>query len=206
MEDDQAIIDLYLSDPDRFTVCEFYKQGNCKFGDRCQYMHPEELAIDEDGNDIYQLDDECCICLEKVLENGRQFGVLENCDHTFCLKCIRNWRSTYDKKTTKHHFRTCPICRRNSYLVIPSSYLVMSGPSKQALVDEYKEVLKEIPCRLFNKGKGECPFMNSCNYTHKLPDGTLYEYPWKDVKLNEQGEWEDDRDLTLAERFGNLNF
>lgn len=48
--------------------------------------------------------------------------------------------------------------------------------------------------------------MNSCNYSHRLPDGTIYEYPWKDIKLNEMGEWEDDQELTLAERFGNLNF
>jgi E3 ubiquitin-protein ligase makorin len=167
-------------------------------------MHPPDLGLDDEGNDIYEMDEECCICLEKVLDNGRQFGVLENCDHTFCLKCIRGWRSTYDKRTTKNHFRTCPICRRNSYLVIPSSYLVKSGPEKTSLVEEYKEVLKEIPCRLFNKGKGECPFMNSCNYSHRLPDGTVYEYPWKDVKLNEMGEWEDDHELTLAERFGNF--
>jgi hypothetical protein len=53
MEDDQAIIDLYLSDPARFTVCEYYKQGYCKFGDECAYVHPPELAFDENGNDVY---------------------------------------------------------------------------------------------------------------------------------------------------------
>jgi E3 ubiquitin-protein ligase makorin len=70
-------------------------------------------------------------------------------------------------------------------LVVPSDHLVKSGPEKEDLISEYKEVLKEIPCRLFNKGKGECPFRNSCNYAHVLPDGTAYEYPWKDIKLNE---------------------
>ncbi len=206
MEDDDQIIDLFLQNPDRFTVCEYYKRGNCRYGDSCRYYHPTEMRKDYSGNPLYGLDEECCICLEKVLQHGRQFGVLDGCDHTFCLKCIRNWRSTYDKRTTKYHYRTCPICRRNSYLVVPSDHLVKSGPEKNDLIEEYKEVLKEIPCRLFNKGKGECPFRNSCNYAHALPDGTIYEYPWKDIKLNEQGEWEDDYELTLAERFGNLNF
>ena len=38
----------------------------------------------------------CSICLEKVLEkenpSDRKFGLMA-CDHVFCLKCIRTWRS-----------------------------------------------------------------------------------------------------------------
>lgn len=158
MEDDEAIIDLFTKNPDRFKMCEFYQRGHCKFGDACKYFHPPPEQKAAGGFDKYKLDEECCICLEKVLAAGRQFGVLENCDHTFCLKCIRDWRSTYDKKTSKHHFRTCPICRRNSFLVIPSDHLVKSGPEKTDLIEEYKEVLKAIPCRIFNKGKEDCPF------------------------------------------------
>ena len=50
-------------------------------------------------------DAECVICLEKVLANGRKFGILENCSHTFCLNCIRDWRATYDKKIKKTNNR-----------------------------------------------------------------------------------------------------
>ena len=46
--------------------------------------------------------------------------------------------------------------------------------------------------------------MNSCLYAHLLPNGTPDEYPWKDTKLNENGEWEDDIEPTLAQRFGSL--
>ena len=39
---------------------------------------------------------ECGICLERVLSKvnpaDRRFGLL-NCDHAFCLKCIRGWRA-----------------------------------------------------------------------------------------------------------------
>jgi len=83
--------------------------------------------------------------------------------------------------------------------------MIKCGPEKDDLINEYKSVIKEIPCKHFNKGKGACPFMNSCFYAHYLPDGSTYQYPWKDNKINEFGEWEDDRDMTLADRFGNLN-
>jgi E3 ubiquitin-protein ligase makorin len=119
------------------------------------------------------------VCLEMVLENDKQFGVLDGCDHTFCLKCIRGWRATYDRRTSKHHFRTCPICRKNSYLVIPSYYMVNSGPDKDALIEEYCDTLKNIPCKHFNGGQGSCPFRNSCNYAHEI-GGQHYEYPWVD--------------------------
>lgn len=87
--------------------------------------------------------------------------------------------------------------------MIPSFYMIRSGPEKDDLIEEYKEAIGEIPCKHFNKGKGMCPFMNSCHYTHLLPDGTKYVYPWKDNKINEYGEWEDDQDRTLADRIGN---
>ena len=129
---------------------------------------------------------------------------MDGCDHTFCLDCIRGWRGTYDKHSTKHHYRTCPICRRNSYIVIPSSYIIKNGPEKTDMIEEYKEVLKSIPCRHFNKGKCVCPFQNSCFYAHLMPDGTDYMYPWKDNKINEFGEWEDDTEVTLADRIGRI--
>lgn len=87
-------------------------------------------------------------------------------------------------------------------MVIPSFTIVKSGPEKDELIETYKDYISEIPCKHFNKGKGSCPFMNSCNYSHRLPDGSKYVYPWKDNKINEYGEWEDDEELTLAQRFG----
>ena len=82
--------------------------------------------------------------------------------------------------------------------------MVRSGPEKDDLVEEYKENVAAIPCKHFNRGKGACPFMNSCFYAHLLPDGTKYVYPWKDNKINANGEWEDDEDSTLAERIGSV--
>jgi len=39
MEDDDEIIDLFLSNPDRFTHCPYFQQGNCRYGDNCRYLH-----------------------------------------------------------------------------------------------------------------------------------------------------------------------
>lgn len=188
--------------------------GNCRFGDNCKFIHPDsadtaqqERQALKEKKDLEKYikanDEECNICLMKVLKNGRKFGVLDGCDHCFCLNCIRNWRSTYDKRVSKLHFRTCPLCRQNSYLVIPSDFFVRSGPDKEDLIDQYKETLHDIPCKHFNKGKGDCPFKNSCNYAHKLANGDRYEYPWMDDRrFTTDGEWIEDEEPTLAERMG----
>ena len=50
---------------------------------------------------------QCGICMENVLEKhkvrDRRFGLLENCAHVFCLKCIRKWRAerVYDKDVVR---------------------------------------------------------------------------------------------------------
>lgn len=180
---------------------------NCRYGDNCEFLHPKGGYTGEFANSaeeqayIKEYDEECMICLEPVLAKGKQFGVLDSCDHTFCLQCIRGWRATYDKRTVKSHFRTCPICRQSSFMVIPSNYIVNSGPDKDDLVQEYKDTLAEIPCKHFDKGKGQCPFRNSCNYAHILKNGEHYEYPWVDNKLIE-GQWMNDFTPTLAQSMG----
>jgi E3 ubiquitin-protein ligase makorin len=183
-DDEEERINRFLEQQETAIICEYFLLGNCRFGSSCKFIHPETSIADKERKEleekrarkkyIEEHDEECNICLNKVLTNGRKFGVLDGCDHTFCLNCIRNWRSTYDKRVSKLHFRTCPICRQNSYLVIPSDYMCKSGPDKDELIDEYKGTLGLIHCKHFNKGKGECPFRNSCNYAHKLPNGDDY--------------------------------
>jgi len=129
-------------------------------------MHPKSFETqmapttytDANGKLQYEGDDECVICLEKVLAKKKKFGILENCQHTFCLDCIRDWRATYDKKVKKTHYRTCPICRESSFLVIPSTRMIYDEDIKAELIDEYTEALANIPCRHFNVGRGYCPF------------------------------------------------
>ena len=45
MSDDDSIIDLFLKNPDRFKICEYFRIGNCRYGDSCKYQHPENYHI-----------------------------------------------------------------------------------------------------------------------------------------------------------------
>ena len=64
--------------------------------------------------------------------------------------------------------------------MIPSYYFVRDGAEKDEIIEGYRTALGEIPCRLFNRGKGECPFKNSCFYAHIDMDGNYFEYDWND--------------------------
>ncbi|KAG1668994.1 hypothetical protein FOA52_000587 [Chlamydomonas sp. UWO 241] len=117
---------------------------------------------------------ECGICLEKVLSqptpSDRRFGLL-TCNHPFCLKCIRGWRSkgTADLDTA---VRTCPLCRATTHFVVPSTVWPDGEADKAGIVSGYKAKLGSIDCRLFVRGEGSCPFGTSCFYRHAFPDGT----------------------------------
>ena len=44
---------------------------------------------------------ECAICLERIsgkMAAHRKFGLL-NCEHCFCLDCVRSWRAMKDSST-----------------------------------------------------------------------------------------------------------
>lgn len=122
------------------------------------------------------MEEVCGICYEKVLEKPRgkqRFGILPKCLHCFCLECIRNWRQKdgYEKETS----RSCPVCRIVSDYVIPSEYWLDTDEEKVKLIQDYKSSMKTIHCKFFKRGKGSCPFNNSCFYLHALPDGTRAE-------------------------------
>ncbi|XP_031620393.1 probable E3 ubiquitin-protein ligase makorin-1, partial [Contarinia nasturtii] len=99
------------------------------------------------------------------------FGILPNCNHIFCLPCIRKWRQAknFDSTIT----RACPECRVESHYVCPSMYWVDTKDEKDKLLNEYKEALGRTDCKYFNRGEGTCPFGNKCFYKHALQNGEL---------------------------------
>ncbi|XP_053422880.1 probable E3 ubiquitin-protein ligase makorin-3 isoform X1 [Nycticebus coucang] len=119
------------------------------------------------------MDKVCGICMEVVYEKSRfsdrRFGILINCNHTFCLSCIRRWRRdpSYESRTVK----SCPHCRVTSNFVIPSFYWVEEEEEKQRLIQRYKEGMSKIPCLYFAGGWGYCPFGEYCFYKHQYHDG-----------------------------------
>lgn len=115
----------------------------------------------------------CGVCLEVVNEktkNEKRFGLLPNCNHCFCLTCIRRWRQStqFDKKAT----RSCPECRTPSNFVCPSKSWPENEEEKNELINKYQNALSQVECKYFKKGFGKCPFGNKCFYLHALPDGS----------------------------------
>lgn len=129
----------------------------------------------------------CSICMEVVLSKNppseQRFGILTDCEHAFCLNCIRQWRSsTHTKKAT---IRACPICRKVSYFVIPSSVWITDQAEKERLISDFKKNTRAKPCRHFQQGNGVCPFGNICFYSHAMPDGVEAEV---DLRLYKNAE------------------
>ncbi|KAL0115449.1 hypothetical protein PUN28_010763 [Cardiocondyla obscurior] len=115
----------------------------------------------------------CGVCFETIMEKSsreQRFGILPNCNHCFCLTCIRKWRQA--KQFDNKIIRACPECRIPSDFVCPSMYWVDTKEEKEKLIKDYKGALSTKDCKYFNKGRGKCPFGNKCFYLHALPDGT----------------------------------
>lgn len=165
----------------------YHLRGECRYGNHCNYVHglrcgrcgqnavhptdalaaaahehacsrvaqrKEELAASERAV--------CGICWDRPSESGTKlFGLLENCTHSFCLACIREWRSSECSAR-----RACPVCRKESFLVIPCETLESDPVVKKHVVDVYKRTLANIPCKYFAYGSGDCPFQDNCLYAH----------------------------------------
>ncbi|RWW88082.1 hypothetical protein BHE74_00003053, partial [Ensete ventricosum] len=137
----------------------------------------EHITMCQKNNDLRETtkcsqEIECSICLERVLSKPtdaeRKFVILSECDHPFCISCIRNWRrnspaSGIDLDTA---LRACPVCRKHSYFVVPSVTWFTTKEEKQEIITSYKDNLKLIDCKYFDFGNGTCPFGASCFYKH----------------------------------------
>ncbi|KAL4561822.1 hypothetical protein LXL04_033998 [Taraxacum kok-saghyz] len=192
--------------PADIVMCSFAANGNCPRGETCPHLHgdvcptcrkqclhpfrPEEREEHKTGCERkhkhlealkHSQEIECSVCLERVLSKAtaaeRKFGLLSECDHPFCISCIRNWRSSSPTSgmDVNSALRSCPICRKLSYFVIPSVIWYASKDEKQEIVDSYKARLRSIDCRHFDFGNGTCPFGTSCFYKHAYRDGRLEE-------------------------------
>lgn len=169
-------------------LCKHFLAGRCSFGNACWMSHdvakssasqnadfngckvrPSEPAFDTD-------DPECGICFESIRRKGERFGILVNCDHAFCLSCIRSWRLQKEQQERKN-LRLCPVCRKESFFVIPSDDVILDPEEKRRAMDIYKAETARIPCKMFDYGRGKCNFGTSCWYAHLNPDGTRYVPP-----------------------------
>lgn len=167
---------------DPIRICRYHLRGECRYGNHCHYVHglrcnrcgqnavhptdPVAAAAHETAcaraaarkqSLITSKSAVCGICWDKP----ERFGLLENCTHSFCLSCIREWRTSECSSR-----RVCPLCRTESYLVIPSDTLETDPAIKKDTIDGYKKNLASIPCKYFAYGHGTCPFQDACLYDH----------------------------------------
>lgn len=215
-------------------ICSFAAAGECPRGDKCPHIHgnlctlcgkhclhpfrPEECeehtkACEKRQKHLEALkrsqEIECSVCLERVLSKPtpaeRKFGLLSECDHPFCISCIRNWRSSSPSSgmDVNSALRACPICRKLSYFVVPSVIWYSTKEEKQEIVDNYKAKLKSIDCRHFDFGNGTCPFGTSCFYKHGYRDGRLEEVVLRHLGAAD-GNTVIAKDVRLCEFLGNM--
>ncbi|XP_052193308.1 E3 ubiquitin-protein ligase makorin isoform X2 [Diospyros lotus] len=204
--DTNDVFETRIIDPADHSICSFAAAGSCPRGEKCPHIHgdlcptcekqclhpyrPQEReehikTCEKKQKHLEALkhsqEIECSVCLERVLSKltaaERKFGLLSECDHPFCISCIRNWRSSSPSSgmDVNSTLRACPICRKVSYFVIPSVIWYFTKEEKQEIVESYKSKLRSIDCKHFDFGNGSCPFGTSCFYKHAYRDGRLEE-------------------------------
>lgn len=61
-------------------------------------------------------DKTCGICMDVVWQkepaSARRFGILSNCQHVYCLDCIRKWRGSrqFETKIIRYGLVIRPLC------------------------------------------------------------------------------------------------
>lgn len=149
----------------------FDKEQHKKHHSECVKQHEKDMEL---SFAVARSKDKMCgICFEVIMEKNhreQRFGILPNCNHCFCLSCIRTWRQA--KQFENNITRACPECRVTSDFVCPSMYWVDTKEDKEKLITDYKGALSTKDCKYFKKGEGKCPFGNKCFYQHVLPDGS----------------------------------
>lgn len=138
----------------------------CKNGDKCVYpncIFKHETIIErEDRRDAEEPEDcetKCVICYTDVLQTKKRFGLLSNCDHIFCLNCIKKCRS--ESTISIQNRLQCPYCRIKSRYVLPSNFY-LTGYKKQEALNNFIEKRKTIKCIHGNN----CNRITKCPYKH----------------------------------------
>ena len=74
---------------------------------------------------------ECSICFRIIIN----YGLLSNCDDIFCYECIKQWRNEAKKKSKRERFRRCPLCNKESPLLIKSKFYLVGEKKKQKMLE-----------------------------------------------------------------------
>lgn len=101
----------------------------------------------------------CMICCRMVIFTpSSKFGILPNCNHCFCFRCIYRWMFTEERK------KWCPICKIKSRFVLPSDTWETSEDAKRKLYERFTAETAIIPCKYYKNG--HCKYGSFCFYKH----------------------------------------
>ena len=140
-------------------ICRYF--GNirgCREGFSCRFAHelrqPAGRARQAGDND-----NECCVCYENPSTKSEgKFALLSDCDHVFCMECIKAWKKEKPQ---------CPMCRAHISLFIASERC-LKGEERLIAMEQEKERRGKLPCRTWTE-RGSCPFKKNCWFMHPDP-------------------------------------
>lgn len=120
----------------------------------------------------------CNLCKKPVkrlniFRNG-YFGLLDGCNHAFCLNCIRTFRRNFQIHRTPVAAKRncllfepdpapCPVCQSPFRYIMASTRLIKKPGEKAALLRDFKENTKHIPCNFMKRGFGANVCDSSCS-------------------------------------------
>ena len=82
---------------------------------------------------------ECSLCFRIIIN----YGLLSNCDDIFCYECIKQWRNEAKKKSKRERFRRCPLCNKESPLLIKSKFYLVGEEKKQKMIEYRNENIND---------------------------------------------------------------
>lgn len=129
----------------------------------------------------------CSICFDGVLGSKTIFGMLSNCNHCFCISCIRIWRQRREFNLEIRY--ACPVCRVVSEYVYPIKEWITDKEEKERYITRKNNKMKKIDCKYFKRGRGRCPFGNKCLFRHNRKLGLPLQPISEDTFFDEQNIW-----------------
>lgn len=103
----------------------------------------------------------CLICRRMVgFANPPKFGILMNCNHPFCFKCIHSYMFGSKRR------RCCPVCNVESNVVLRSITWETSRDAKRKLYKKFRDYTMRVPCKFYNSGNGVCRYGSYCYFKH----------------------------------------
>lgn len=122
----------------------------------------------------------CYLCQEVVFQkkslSGRRFGVLQNCNHIFCVRCIQEHiKKNIEFNKIKHEYKVeellrrsiiCPVCKLPSSVVMTSEKSLLDAKERKIYKKVFDKFLCNIPCPFVKRGITEC----FCKTKHEFPE------------------------------------